>query len=193
MQTFLISNEPVRGFQKTNDYCKMAKNVITEAVRHVEQEDLGSLRNGPFLSPSGHFVYSNYAVITGSDTPDHHFRKCGETAVSLIAFNVERKVVEQCIGTFKKCFLYNLHIQDFDYFFSELRDSKTTMLAFLLEKDELVRDVLKMSPTDFSKRILSSYCFVTFRNILAISGNWLSIPSEQSGGDFLILVFLIKV
>ena len=152
MQTFLISNQPVRGFKKAEEYCKMSKHAITETIGYVEQEDLGSTRNCPFLAPTGHYVYSNYVAITGADTADLHFKRCGETAVSLIAFNVERKVVENIIGTFKKCFVYNLHIQDVEYLYSELKDTKTTMLTFLLEKDELVRDVLKISPTEFAER-----------------------------------------
>ena len=153
MQTFLISSEPVKGFNKGSEFCAMAKYSIVEAVGLVEQEDTGSSRNCPFLAPSsGHYVYSNYAAITGKDSTDNHFKRCGEKAVSLIAFDVERKVVENIIGTFKKCFVYNLHIQDFDYLYSQLQDTKTTMLAFLLEKNETVRDVLKISPADFAKR-----------------------------------------
>lgn len=152
IQTFLITSEPVKGFNKCSDLRAQAKHDIVQAVGHVEQEDTGSSRNCPFLAPSGHYVYSNYAAITGKDSTDHHFKRCGETAVSLIAFDVERKVVENIIGTFKRCFVYNLHIQDFDYLYSQLRDTKTTMLAFLLEKNELVRDVLKISPAEFAKR-----------------------------------------
>ena len=153
LQTFLVSTEPVKGFDKGSEVFAATKYSVTDAVGRVEQEDIGSSRNCPFLAPSsGHYVYSNYAVITGKDSADLRFKRCGETAVSLIAFDVERKVVENIIGTFKKCFVYNLHIQDFDYLFSQLRDTKTTMLAFLLEKNELVRDVLKISPAEFSKR-----------------------------------------
>ena len=153
LQTFLVSTEPVKGFDKGSEVFAATKYSVTDAVGRVEQEDIGSSRNCPFLAPSsGHYVYSNYAVITGKHSADLRFKRCGETAVSLIAFDVERKVVENIIGTFKKCFVYNLHIQDFDYLFSQLRDTKTTMLAFLLEKNELVRDVLKISPAEFSKR-----------------------------------------
>ena len=153
LQTFFISSQPVRGYKKAEEFCRMSKHMIAETVGHVQQEDLGSTRNCPFLSPTGHFVYSNYAALTGTDTADLHFKRRAETAVGLIAFNVERKVVENIIGTFKKCFVYNLHIQDFQYIFSELRDTKTTLLTFLLEKNELVRDVLKTQTEEFAKRL----------------------------------------
>ena len=80
------------------------------------------------------------------------FNKARETGVSLVAINVDRRVIENIIGTFKKCSEAQVHAQDGFYLQSELRDTKTTMLAFFLERDEHVLDVLKLPASEAAKR-----------------------------------------
>jgi len=76
----------------------------------------------------------------------------GEGGVSLVAINVDRRVIENIIGTFKKCSAVQVLAQDGFYLQTELRETKKTFLAFFLEKDEHVLDVLKISASEAAKR-----------------------------------------
>jgi len=82
------------------------------------------------------------------------FKKARDSAISFLAINVEKNIVENLIGSFKKCYSVHLHIQDGFWMVKELRDRKTIMLAFFLEKDEHITDILKLSPNEASKRII---------------------------------------
>ena len=135
---------------------QLARASLVQAVRRLGEEDVGCVRNPPLVAASGHAVYSLYsAVTTAASLPPHveaFFNKARETAICLVAINVDRKMIENIIGTFKKCLSLKLHMQDGTYLEKELRDQKKTLLACFLEKDELIFDVLKMSPSEATKR-----------------------------------------
>ena len=136
----------------------LARASLVAAVRRLGEEDVGCVRNPPLVAASGHAVYSLYsAVTTTTSLPPHveaFFGKARETAICLVAINVDRKMIENIIGTFKKCLSVKLHMQDGTYLEKELRDQKKTLLACFLEKDELIFDVLKMSPSEATKRFV---------------------------------------
>ena len=154
----LIIGDQVLGFEMDKQLMEVARTDDHHAVMASNDEDIGAIRNGPILASTGHYAYSNYVAITPSRksnmSPNNEafFNKARETGVSLVAINVDRRVIENIIGTFKKCSEAQVHAQDGFYLQSELRDTKTTLLAFFLERDEHVLDVLKLPASEAAKR-----------------------------------------
>ena len=159
LQVCITQEERVHGFEKYKEYNKLLQISVKEACTRAGSDELGAIKNSPFRAPTGHQVYSTYALISGTvpntkDFPDLFSTRCKEESVGLMALNIERKLVENIIGSFKKCYFFYVHIQDSQYLHRELEDSKKTLLAFFVQKNELVRDILKNSATDMAKRIM---------------------------------------
>ena len=154
----LSTGDQVLGFQMDKQLTDVARTDDRHAIMASNAEDIGAIRNGPILASTGHYVYSNYVAITPtrkSEINQNHelfFAKAREAGVSLVAINVDRRVIENIIGTFKKCSAVQVHAQDGFYLQTELRETKKTFLAFFLEKDEHVLDVLKISASEAAKR-----------------------------------------
>jgi len=159
LEVCIAQEEHVHGFEKYKEYNKLLQISVKEACTRAGSDELGAIKNSPFRSTTGHQVYSTYALISGTipnnkDFPDLFSTRCKEESVGLMALNIERKLVENIIGSFKKCYFFYVHIQDSQYLHMELEDSKKTLLAFFVQKNELVRDILKNSATDMAKRIM---------------------------------------
>jgi len=158
-QVCIAQDDPVHGFEKHKEYNKLLQISIKEACTRAGSDELGSIKNSPFRASTGHQVYSTYTIISGTvpdnkDFPDLFSTRCKEESVGLMAINVDRKLVENIIGSFKKCYFFYVHIQDCQYLHMELEQSKKTLLAFFVERNELVRDILRNSATDMGKRIM---------------------------------------
>jgi len=159
LQLCIAQDEPVHGFEKYKEYNKLLGISVKEACTRAGSDEIGSIKNCPFKAPTGHQVYSNYALVSGTipnnkGFPDLFSNKCKEESVSLMALNIEKKLVENIIGTFKKCFFFYVHIQDSQYLHMELEDTKKTLLGFFIERNELVRDILKKTATEMAKRLM---------------------------------------
>ena len=111
----------VAGMTRHKDLYDRLQHSIIEVQGSVGSEgDLGSVRNCAFVTPTNHHTFSTYAsVVTDHTLPQGNkelmelfSNKSRMDNSSLVAFNVERKIVENVIGTFKKCFFFYLHVQD---------------------------------------------------------------------------------
>ena len=147
------------GHNASENLIELALTDHREAKNAIEEECLGSLRGGsPYQPCSGLFVFSNYIAFTSNKPAPHHietiFSKARDSSACFIALDVERKIVENIIGSYKKCFTFQVTIHDDNYITKELRDCEKKMLGFFLQLDESVQDVLKMSPSEATKRLL---------------------------------------
>ena len=119
-------------------YDRLQHSIFEVQNNYIGEGDLGSVRNCAFVSPTNHHTFSTYAsVVTDHTLPQGNkelmelfSNKSKMDNSSLVAFNVERKIVENVIGTFKKCFFFYLHVQD-RYIQACLRDVVHISRSFL--------------------------------------------------------------
>ena len=154
---FFLNGPQVRGFGSSEHLVNLIRADQLETFKDLDDECIGATRNAPFLAPSGHYVYSTYTAITALNVPtqlEQFFKKGRDATSSLIAFNIDKSVVDNIIGTFKKCVSVEVHPLDCFYLMKELVDLKKHFLAFFLQKNEIMMDLFKISPAEASKRFV---------------------------------------
>ena len=152
---------PVIGFGVSKKLMEMEYDY--QALITLKDEDFGAIKNGPINPSPGHYVYSNYVAITPAkdnninQTLEEFFRRGVESGVALVAMNVERRVVDNIMGSYRKCHSVMVHTQDGHHITQELRLEKRIMLAFFLKWNERVNEVLRTGAEYFKQFCILRY------------------------------------
>lgn len=161
LQLCLIQDESVTGSEMHCELRNLLRYNINQAVDRSQKEDAGSVRNHAFQTHTGHQVFSAYSSITSEhalpqnkEMVDLFTFNSKKGNASLVAFNVERKIIDSVIGTFKKCYFFYVHMQDNLYIHDELIDNKTTMVGFFLEPHKMTKELLAHPASDLGKRLM---------------------------------------
>ena len=161
LQICLLQGDDVVGKDKHEELYKLIQFSIKEAKKKSEDLDIGSVRNSAFNSASGHQVFSTYAsIVTEHAMPKNKelaelfSNKMKKENFSLVAFNVERKAIESHWGTLKKCFFFNVHVQDSFYIHKELEEGKTTLISFFLHPQEMMKDLIECDAAELGRRLM---------------------------------------
>ena len=161
LQICLLQGDTVVGMEKHKELYKLIQFSIKEAKKKSEDMDIGSVRNCAFYSASNHQVFSTYASIVTEHTMPQN-KELAELFSntmkrdnsSLVAFNVERKAIENHWGTLKKCFFFNVHVHDSYYIHKELEEGKTTLIGFFLHPQEMMKDLVECDTAELGRRLM---------------------------------------
>ena len=134
-----------------------------QALITLKDDDFGAIKNGPVNPSPGHYVYSNYVAITPvkdnnvNKTLEEFFKKGVESGLALVAMNVERRIVDNIIGSYRKCHSVMVRAQDGFHLTQELKLEKRIMLAFFLKRNEQIFDVLRAGSENYKQFCILRY------------------------------------